>query len=74
MIKLIASRLSSVLSDNAPGTVVSVDGKITVACGDGLCIDILEVLPAGKKRMSSADYLRGNKMEIGDAFASAIVK
>ncbi len=74
VIKLVASRLSSVFSDNAPGTVVSADGKITVVCGDGLCIDIIEVLPAGKKRMNSADYLRGNKMKVGDVLASAVEK
>lgn len=74
VIKLVASRLSSVFFDNAPGTVVSADGKITVVCGDGLCIDIIEVLPAGKKRMNSADYLRGNKMKVGDVLASAVEK
>ena len=45
-----------------------------MVCGDGLCIDIIEVLPAAKKRMNSADYLRGNKMKVGDVLASAVEK
>jgi methionyl-tRNA formyltransferase len=34
-----------------------------MVCGDGMCLEITEVLPAGKKRMSAADYLRGNALD-----------
>lgn len=70
MLKIIASRLSDTVSGKPAGTVVSADGKLTVVCGDGKCIDILEVLPAGKKRMKTADYLRGNKVEVGEIFGA----
>ncbi len=65
IIKIISSRLSDKKSDMPFGTVISTDKNITVVCGDGKCIDICELLPAGKKRMQASDYLRGNKMEIG---------
>lgn len=68
MLKPVMSRMSGTASEALPGTVVSVDGKLTVACGDGKCIDITEVLPAGKRRMPAADYLRGAKIVAGDRF------
>ena len=68
MIKPVTSRLSDTVSDALPGTVVSAEGNITVVCGDGKCIDITEVLPAGKRRMPAADYLRGAKIKAGDRF------
>lgn len=69
MLKLAASRVSDVVSDKAAGTVVALDGGIIVACGDGKCVEITEVLPAGKKRMSAAEFIRGKKIETGDIFS-----
>lgn len=43
----------------APGTVLATDGKLFVAAGDG-AIEITELQHEGKKRMKTADYLRGN--------------
>ena len=43
----------------------SLDGKITVACGRGR-IDLLTVVPEGKSKMSSADFIRGRKIALGD--------
>ena len=53
----------------APGTVVSTDGVISVACGDGICVDILSVQAEGKKRMSSKDFLLGHKIEKGSVLS-----
>lgn len=47
------------------GTVISTDGKITVACGKG-SISLLTVVPEGKSRMSGADFIRGRKIKEGD--------
>jgi len=48
------------------GEVVSLEkGKITVACGKG-AIELLTVLPEGKKRMNAADFINGRKIEKGD--------
>ena len=48
-----------------PGTILSTSGgAITVACGRG-AIRFLEVVPEGKKPMTAAAYLNGNKLTIG---------
>ena len=47
------------------GEVLSLDGKIRVACGTG-SIDLLGVLPEGKSRMSASDFIRGRKLSVGD--------
>lgn len=48
-----------------PGTVLHSKDHILVACGDGaLCI--LEVQPEGKRRMPTADFLRGHKLDEGE--------
>lgn len=53
----------SVLSDKTgeyPGQIVEITDKITVCCGDGKCIDILNLQAENKKAMSVSDFLRGN--------------
>ncbi len=49
----------------APGTVLSLDGEIVVACGEG-SVAFTRVLPEGKGRMSAADYIRGRRLLVGD--------
>lgn len=53
-----------------PGTVVDIQkDKFGVATGDGV-LYITDLQPAGKKRMSATDYLRGtgSTLQIGDRF------
>jgi len=67
LLKVVASAVSDKYSENSvsPGTVTSLDGKITVACGRGK-IDLLTVIPEGKSKMSGADFIRGRKISVGD--------
>lgn len=57
-------------SGNAvPGEIIALDeNSFTVASGNETAIKILELQPSGKKRMKSADYLRGagSRLVIGD--------
>lgn len=56
----------SVLCDdlgNLPGEVMSNKKRLVVSCGDGKCIEILELQLEGKKRMTAKDFLAGNKIE-----------
>ena len=48
------------------GEVVCSKGRLTVSCGDGNCIDILEIQPNGKNRMDIKSFLAGNKICQGD--------
>lgn len=50
---------------NKVGEVVDNKNVITVSCGDGKCVDILELQADGKKRMDTASFLLGNKIDTG---------
>jgi methionyl-tRNA formyltransferase len=51
-----------------PGEVIELtDDSILVQTGDGV-LAIKELQPAGKKRMTAKDYLRGPKIQAGDIF------
>lgn len=55
----------------APGEVVKIEkDHFEVATGDGSTLALYDVQPAGKKRMTAEDYLRGtgSKLQIGDRF------
>lgn len=53
----------------APGEILSTDGRLIVATGGG-ALEILELQPAGKRRMLAADWLRGAPLEPGDVLAA----
>ncbi|MCD7797756.1 MAG: methionyl-tRNA formyltransferase [Clostridiales bacterium] len=54
----------SLKTGNKAGEIVDNKDVITVCCGDGKCVDITELQAQGKNRMKTADFLRGNKIEI----------
>ncbi|HHT54622.1 MAG TPA: methionyl-tRNA formyltransferase [Clostridiales bacterium] len=49
----------------APGTVISLERGIVVACGSG-AVRLLRVLPECKCCMSAEDFIRGRRISIGD--------
>lgn len=50
----------------APGTLLAADGDaIVVACGSG-AVRILDVHPAGRKRLRAGEWLRGRGAAVGD--------
>ena len=60
---------SSVLSDKCGkniGEVVDNSNSLVVCCGDGKCVEITVLQLEGKKRMSSFDFLKGNRIERGE--------
>lgn len=59
-IKIHKTRL--VEASGKPGEIISLD-PFTVACGRG-AVEILELQPEGKKKMTASDFLRGHKMEL----------
>ncbi len=68
-LKVLRSTLSD-LSGTTPGELVSAREHMAVTCGDGRCVEFLEVCPDGKKRMSAQDYLRGAKIPEGTILGS----
>lgn len=64
LLKIVASE--PVEGSGRPGEVISLSGgRITVACGEG-AVALLSVLPEGKKKMSSADFINGRRISVGD--------
>lgn len=54
-----------------PGAAVLRPGepmRLLVAGGMGSLVEILELQPAGKRRMSTAEYLRGHPLQVDDRF------
>ena len=53
-----------------PGTILSLEGgMLRIKTGMGP-LDITQLQPEGKKRMNTADYLRGARLRIGDRLGS----
>lgn len=50
------------------GEIVETGRHLIVSCGDGECIEILNLQSEGKKAMSAADFMRGNPINVGDKF------
>ncbi|HWL24372.1 MAG TPA: methionyl-tRNA formyltransferase [Ureibacillus sp.] len=70
-VKVWWANVGTTTSNLEPGTVVNIDKDyFEVATGDGSTLSILDLQPAGKKRMTAEDYLRGtgSKLQIGDRF------
>lgn len=65
--KIFRTALCPGRAGQTPGRVTISGGKMFIAAGDGQ-LEILELQPAGKKRMTAADYLRGARFE-GDVTA-----
>lgn len=58
-IKILKVRPTDTAADIEPGSVRTDGNRMFAADGTGHLVEILEVHPAGKKRMSAADFLRG---------------
>lgn len=65
--KLHKSALSGKTTKPA-GTIIEADKKLCVACGDGNAVEILVIQAQGKKAVNSADFLRGNHIEVNEKF------
>lgn len=57
--------IKSALKGNNAGEIVDNNKKLVVSCGDGNCLDILELQLDGKKKMDAKSFLLGNNIEIG---------
>lgn len=65
--------LTLLRSENRPSGEVWADGSsVFVQCSDGI-IEIGEVTPAGKKRMSAVDFMRGARVEPGERLQDIVV-
>lgn len=69
--KVWAAKVGETSTNAAPGEVVKIEKDyFEVATGDGGTLALYDVQPAGKKRMTAEEFLRGtgSKLQIGDRF------
>ncbi len=62
-------RTRQIEGSGSPGQILQSEGMLIAACGTG-AVEVLEIQLAGKKRMSSADFLRGSSLESGLQFSA----
>lgn len=70
-VKIWWSQVGKTNTNARPGEVVTMEkSTFEIATGDGGTLAIIELQPAGKKRMTAEEYLRGtgSKLQIGDLF------
>ncbi len=59
-LKLLSVRPSDFHAELSPGSVTVKDGRLFVDCGNGT-LEILEIQPEGKAKMSAKAFLQGNR-------------
>ena len=59
-LKIVAAKRTALTSSLPQGTLFAEGKALYLVCGGESCLQITEVLPAGKKRMKAEDFLRGN--------------
>lgn len=67
--------MPSSLNAVAPGSIVLLKDiqSVFVAVGHHRGIEILELQPAGKRRMTATEFLRGHRLQDGDCFGPEIL-
>ena len=65
-VKLFGARVAE--GSGAPGDIVATDGGLRITAGRG-AVTIDDVQPAGKPRMSAADWIRGRGAQAGQRFS-----
>jgi methionyl-tRNA formyltransferase len=52
----------------SPGSILASKGLVTVACGDGVGLVLIEVQLPGRKPVSGSDFANGMRIQPGDCF------
>lgn len=69
--KIHQTRVQASHSKSFPGTIVAVgDKSFTVACGTGV-LEIWQIQPESKKRLSSEEFMRGFSLTVGGTFGNS---
>jgi methionyl-tRNA formyltransferase len=63
-LRLSVDRVGVVPGEGQPGEILVADKRLVIATGD-CAIELLEVQPAGKRRMAAEEWLRGAALAVG---------
>ena len=65
-LKVLAAAVDHQHSEGAPGTIVAADGRGVLVRASGGGVRLVEVAPAGRKRMDAAAWARGARFAAGE--------
>ena len=63
--KIHKSKILTEIFAGNPGEIVDNSNRLVIMCGDGNCVEILEIQAEGKKKMDTQSFLRGQRIEKG---------
>ena len=66
-VKIHRAEVSDGESKEAPGTIISAKGSLTIACGRG-ALTISSLQPENHKRMAAGDFVNGYQVKVNDTF------
>jgi methionyl-tRNA formyltransferase len=62
----------SLKAPEPPGTFLAATGRgIRIACGGGTVLEIIEVQPEGKRRITGREFANGKRLQAGEQLFSA---
>jgi methionyl-tRNA formyltransferase len=65
--------VSEIVSEHIPSAQLFVrGGQLFVGCGSGTVLELLELQPEGKKRISSKDFLHGYRLQVGERLGEVV--
>lgn len=64
----VSAAISAQAHSLSPSTVAVINNCVFVGCGNGTTIELLRVVPAGKKEMAAIDWARGARLTGGESF------
>jgi methionyl-tRNA formyltransferase len=66
MLNVTAVKMADAAEVLQPGQMQVREGKLLVGCGNGTSLELLELQPEGKKRISAADFVHGYRPQTGE--------
>jgi methionyl-tRNA formyltransferase len=64
----VSAAISAQAHSLSPSTIAVINNCVFVGCGNGTTIELLRVVPAGKKEMAAIDWARGARLNGGESF------
>jgi methionyl-tRNA formyltransferase len=67
--RILKSKIGRPLEESKPpGSILASKGLVTVACADGVGLELIEVQLPGRKPVSGKDFANGMRIQPGDSF------
>lgn len=64
----VSAAISAQSHSLSPSTIAVINSSVFVGCGNGTTVELLRVVPAGKKEMAAIDWARGARLNGGESF------